>query len=389
MVKYIPRSIERQITELVSFFPAVGLIGARQVGKTTLVKALGKEFAYLDLEDERDRAKLYADPFFYFNENRNRCVILDEVQQMPEIFRLLRGIIDEDRRPGRFILLGSASPELLRQSSESLAGRIAYLELTPFNLLEIEQDYDWKRLWLQGGFPNSFLAPSDKLSFEWRRNFIRSYIERDLPSLGLRADPVLVRRFWQMLNGENGGIWLAEKYARSLGVSGHTVKSYLSFLENAFLVFTLQPWFANVSKRVIKSPKVFQFDSGLLHFWLDLQSIDDLLGSVHLGNSWEAFVIAQIKGIAGDQLNYYFYRTYQGAECDLVLARGNKPLTGIEIKFSSAPVPAKGFYIATEDLGTNENFIIVPETEDYSLRSNLKVVGLLSFLKYHLPKLIQ
>lgn len=386
MEKYISRTIETNVLELLKFFPAVGIVGPRQVGKTTLVKVLNKNFVYLDLEDDRDRAKLSADPYFYFRENSDRCIVLDEVQQMPEIFRLLRGIIDENRRPGRFILLGSASPELLRQSSESLAGRIAYIELNPFNLPEVRPEVDWKTHWLRGGFPNSLLAPTGEFSFEWRRNFIRSYLERDLPGLGLNADPVIVRRFWQMLAGENGGVWLGEKFARSLGVSGHTVKNYLSFLENAFLVTVLEPWFSNVSKRVIKSPKIFQQDSGLLHTWLDFRKMDDLLGSAHLGASWEGYVITQIKSIAGNRLNYYFYRTYQGSECDLVLTQGNQPVACIEIKFSSAPVLSKGFYIAAEDLGAANNYIIVPEIQEYSPKENLTVTSLINFLERHLPK---
>lgn len=387
MVKYISRSIESRLRELISFYPAVGLVGARQVGKTTLVKTLGQNFIYLDLEDDRDRAKLSADPHFFFQQYTDRCIILDEVQQMPEIFRLLRGAIDENRRPGRFVLLGSASPDLLRQSSESLAGRIAYLELHPFHLLEIEGRFDWKTHWLRGGFPDALQAPSPELSFEWRRNFIRSYLERDLPRLGLSADPVTVRRFWQMLAGENGGIWQGEKFARSLGVSAATAKRYLTFLENAFLSMTLEPWFPNVGKRVVKSPKIFQTDSGILHTWLDLTDMDNLLGSAALGASWEGYVINQIKNVSQGQFGCYFYRTHQGAECDLVLVRGDKPIASVEIKFSPARALSKGFFIATADLGTSNNYVIVPETEAFEARKGLFVVGLSTFLTEHLPRL--
>lgn len=386
MEEYIPRYVGPHIRELLGFFPAVGVVGARQVGKTTLVKSLGIDSIYLDLENDRDRAKLAADPQFFLQQHNDRCVILDEVQQMPEIFRLLRGIIDADRRPGRFILLGSASPELLRQSSESLAGRIAYVELYPFNALEIAEYFDWKTHWLVGGFPESLRAPNSRLSLEWRRNFIRTYLERDLPRLGLGADPALVRRFWQMLAGENGSIWQAEKFARSLGVSGVTAKKYLTFLENAFLLFTLEPWFANVSKRLVKSPKIYQCDSGILHAWLDLYEIDRLLGSSALGSSWEGYVLGQIKSIAGGRLGCYFYRTHQGAECDLVLVRGNTPVAGVEIKFSPARALGKGFFTAITDLGTPDNYVVVPETADYEAQKGFWVVSLTSFLKNHLPK---
>ncbi|MBX2928407.1 MAG: ATP-binding protein [Saprospiraceae bacterium] len=385
MDKFIHRAIEPELKRLLSYFPAVGIVGARQVGKTTLVKALDDNFVYLDLEDERDRAKLSADPHFFLRTYENRCVVLDEVQQMPEFFRLLRGIIDENRRPGRFILLGSASPELLRQSSESLAGRIAYVELSPLHLGEISAFCDWQTHWFRGGFPESLLAPDGALSLSWRRNFIRSYLERDLPRLGLSADPILIRRFWQMLAGENGGIWQGEKFARALGVSGHTVKSYLSFLENAFLVTSLQPWFPNVSKRIVKSPKVYQRDSGILHAWMDFNGINDLLGSTALGASWEGYVLEQIKNHSGEGLSCFFYRTHQGAECDIVLVKGHSPVAGIEIKFSSAPIISKGFYSSIADLGTRENYIIIPGEEDYQPKEGIRVTGLTTFLKQYLP----
>lgn len=389
MVKYIERTIDPELRKLLSYFPAVGVVGARQVGKTTLVKALDIDAVYLDLEDDRDRAKLAADPHFFLKTYEGQCVVLDEVQQMPEIFRLLRGIIDANRRPGRFILLGSASPELLRQSSESLAGRIAYLELSPFSLPEISTETDWQTHWFRGGFPESLLSSDDEHSLYWRRNFIRTYLERDLPMLGLSADTMLVRRFWQMLAGENGGIWQGEKFARSLGVSGHTVKGYLNFLEHAFLVTTLQPWFINVSKRIVKSPKVFQRDSGILHAWMDFSKIDDLLGNTILGASWEGYVLEQVKNGCGDRLSSYFYRTHQGTECDLVLVKGTQPVAGLEIKFSSAPVLTKGFFTAIDDLRTKENFVIIPGDEDYPLKPGLRVTGLPVFLKEYLPGLCQ
>ena len=392
MEKLFQRAASGHISSLLGYFPAVGIVGPRQVGKTTLAKMLADAseapWAYLDLEDDRDRQKLATDPHFFFQHFEDQCIILDEVQQMPEIFRTLRGAIDANRRPGRFILLGSASPELLRQSSETLAGRIGYVELYPFNLLEIDDPSDWKAHWFRGGFPGSYLAPNDDLSLQWRKNFIKTYIERDLPQLGLSADPLQVRRFWQMLAAQHGNLWNAEQFANSLGVSGHTIKRYLGFLESAFMIHSLQPWFTNVGKRLVKSPKVYLRDSGILHAWFDFAQFDNLLGNTILGASWEGYVIEQIKSAVGDKLECFFYRTQQGAECDLVLVKGGAPIAAIEIKFSSAPTVSKGFYISIDDVQTAQNFVIVPQTEDYPLKEGVWVVSLSSFLEKHLPELI-
>ncbi len=388
MVKYIPRSLSKRIGELLSYFPAVGIVGPRQAGKTTLARHLQGDFLYLDLEDERDRSKLEADPYFFLERHEQRCVILDEVQQMPDIFRVLRSLIDENRRPGRFILLGSASPELLRQSAESLAGRIAYTELDGLSLPEVEAHFPWEEHWLRGGFPPSLLAPDASISLSWRSQLIRTYTERDLPNLGLEVSPLLIRRFWQMLAGENGGIWQIQKFSRALGTSAYQVKKMLHFLEGAYLVSLLPPWFANVSKRLIKSPKVYQRDTGLLHALLKIETLDELLGNTALGTSWEAYVIQQIRTcMPPDKFSLCFYRTHQGAECDLVLVKGNQPIAGIEIKFSSNTKPSKGFYIATEDLGTRQNFILTPGHQDTELKPGLHLTGLNAFLKDYLPHL--
>jgi predicted AAA+ superfamily ATPase len=388
MDKYIDRRIDRELRKLLGFFPAVGLIGPRQVGKTTLVQQLKGDFVYLDLEDDRDRVKLASDPHFFFKSFEDKCIVLDEVQQMPEIFKLLRGVIDANRRPGRFLLLGSASPELLRQSSESLAGRIAYLELAPLDITELDGWSDWRQHWLMGGFPDALLAPDEDMSLAWRRHFIRTFVERDLPALGLGADPLILRRFAQMLAGENGGIWQAEKFARALGLSSPTVKRYISFFENAFLTTTLQPWCANVSKRLVKSPKVYILDSGLLHALLDIGRMEELLGHTGLGASWEGYVLRQLKSLIGDRMSFYFYRTHQGAECDIVLVKGNKPVAGIEVKFSSVPTLGRGVHSAVEDLQTTQNFVIIPADEDYPLQKGWQVCGLRQFIDHHLPKLI-
>jgi len=391
MEEMIERAATTELNRLLAWFPAVCIVGARQVGKTTLAKSLRQDNGpqpaiYLDLEAERDRRKL-KDPYLFLSRYENQCVILDEVQRMPGLFELLRGMIDENRRPGRFLLLGSAAPALLRQSAESLAGRIAYYELSPFSLLEIPGDTTQDAHWLRGGFPDSLLAESDEASAAWRQNFIRTYVERELGILGLGADPNRIRRFWQMLASLNGSIWKGESFASSLGISGVTVHKYLDFLENAFLLTVLQPWHGKIEKRLVKAPKVYIRDSGLLHALLHLDFFDDLLAHPGLGMSWEGYVIEQVRETAGDKLELYYYRTHNGAECDLVLAKGGDPVASIEIKFSSAPDVSKGFHISVSDLNTSRNFVVIPKGEDYPLKENIEVVSLRSFLEKHLPGL--
>jgi uncharacterized protein len=388
---HIPRSNTMEIQRLLAWFPAVCMVGARQVGKTTLARSLaameGQAAVYLDLEAERDRRKL-KDPYLFFKRYENQCVVLDEVQRMPGLFEQLRGIIDENRRPGRFLLLGSAAPALLQQSSESLAGRIAYLELPPFNRLEIEAHFDLETHWLRGGFPDALLVESDEQSEVWRQNFIRTYLERDLRMLGLSGDINQIRRFWQMIAAVNGGIWNAEAFGASLGVTGATLKKQLDFLENAYLLTVLPAWSHKTAKRLVKAPKVYVRDSGILHAILRLDRFDELMGHPILGVSWEGYVIEQIRQNCKDQLEMYFYRTHHGAECDLVLAKGNQPLACVEIKFSSAPDVSRGFYQVVEDLGTAKNFIVVPHTDDYPFKENIEVTNLDTFLRVHLPQLM-
>ncbi len=391
MEKVLPRRASDTLQKLLGWFPAVAIVGPRQVGKTTLAKNLsskiGKPSIYLDLEAERDRRKL-KDAYLFLKRYEDHCVILDEIQRIPGLFELLRGMIDERREPGRFLLLGSASPSLLQQSSETLAGRIAYFELFPFNLLEIEATHKQDTLWLRGGFPDSLLAESDEESLVWRQNFIRTYLERDLRLLGLATEPAIIRRFWQMAASVNGSIWNGERFASSLGISGVTVKKQLDFLENAFLLTVLPAWHSKLGKRMVKSPKVYVRDSGILHTLLRLDFYEDLLAHPIVGYSWEGFVIEQIRQIAQDNLSCFYYRTHNGSECDLVLARGADAVAAIEIKFSSAPDVGKGFHLAVEDLGTENNFVVVPYTDDYPLKENLEVVSLASFLEKHLPKLV-
>ena len=383
------RNAYKKLEGLISYFPAVGLIGPRQVGKTTLAKELAKNLhqssLYLDLESIRDRSKL-ADPWLYLRNHPNELVILDEIQLMPELLNELRGIIDEDRKPGRFLILGSASPDLIRKSSESLAGRIAYLELTPFQIGEIKPD-DQTTLWIRGGFPDSFTAPEDNLSIEWRKNFVKTYLERDIPRLGLSADPVLIEKFWYMIAGFHGNIWNSENFSRSLGLTGKTVNRYLDFLVNAFLVRSLQPYSVNIKKRLVKSPKIYIRDSGILHYLLGIGSVKELYNHYLVGASWEGHVIEQIQRTAEDHFQYYFYRTHQGTECDLVLVRSGK-VTAVEIKFSSAPVLSKSFRLAMEDMDADKGYIIIPTGEKYPLTQNILTIPLAEFLLNELPSLI-
>ncbi|MDZ7314472.1 MAG: ATP-binding protein, partial [candidate division KSB1 bacterium] len=350
---YIQRKVTTELIKLINQFPVVAIIGPRQVGKTTLAKHLmdhiNKECIYLDLELPEDQAKLY-EPQLYLEQHVDKCVILDEIQQIPHIFPVLRGLIDRHRVTGRYVILGSASPDLLKQSSETLAGRIAYKELTPFNLTEISENFNFTLHWFRGGFPEALLSPDEEFYRNWMRNFIQTYLERDLPLLGLSVSPILMRRFWTMLANFHGGIWNASNFAKSLGITVPTVNRYLEFLEAAFIVNRLQPFYINLKKRLVKSPKIYIRDSGILHHLTGILTFHDLQGNVLLGNSWEGYVIEQIRQLVPGEINLYYYRTHNGAESDLVLVRGNEALACIEIKYTAAPALSKGFQISIEDL---------------------------------------
>ena len=352
-------------------FPSVVLLGPRQVGKTTLARELACEVPdslYLDLEDPSDAARL-TNPRRYLDLHRHRLVIIDEVQRMPGLFQVLRGQIDARRRDGRrachFLLLGSASGALLRQSAESLAGRVAYHELPGLDALETGPDLD--RTWLRGGFPDSVTAASDDLSMRWRANFIRTYLERDLPQAGLRAPAETLRRFWTMLAHRQGSVFNAAELGRSLGVSAPTVNRYADTLVDLMLVRRVQPWFANVRKRLIKTPRLFIRDSGVVHTLLNIRSLDDLLGHPVAGASWEGLVVENLVGAAPPGTDAFFYRTRAGAEIDLLLRLPNLESWAIEVKRSTAPRVPKGFRIATEDVGATRRFIVYPGTETYPL----------------------
>lgn len=375
---YIPRNAESKVEDLISRFPAVAIVGPRQVGKTSLARRLANRMMpgalYLDMENPADLNKL-QEPGLYLGGLQDRTVILDEVQRIPHLFPVLRGLIDQHRIPGRFILLGSASPDLIRDSSETLAGRIAYFELSPLSFSEVSAASDFRMHWLRGGFPDSLLAPDDKSSLEWRVQFIQTYLERDLPMLGLAANPVQTRRFWTMLAHWNGNLLNYESLGNSLGVTSTTIRRYLDFFESAYLVRRIQPWFANISKRLVKSPKVYIRDTGILHALLYLETTEQLMGHPALGASWEACVMQEISASLPPFHELCFYRTQDGAEADLVIVRAGVPDTLVEIKFTDAPVVTKSMRIAAADLKTRRNVIVAPVQESYPLKDGFEVLS--------------
>lgn len=387
----IPRFITNSLLETLSYFPVTGIVGPRQVGKTTLAKFLmdriEKDSVYLDLENPMDQAKL-SDPILFFDRNQETCIVLDEIQRAPELFPILRSMVDKYRVPARYIILGSASPKLIRDSSESLAGRIAYEELTPFNITEIDQGDNIYFHWFNGGFPNAYLAPDPSLSKKWLSIFIQTYIQRDLPILGLKISPETIRKLWTMIAHFHGGILNMNNLGKSLELSSTTIKKYLDFLENAFLIRQLYPYSANVKKRLVKAPKIYIRDSGVLHNLLSIPDFDALESNPLLGSSWEGYAIEQISQKLDIDTSCYYYRTHEGSECDLVIVKSNKPLMAVEIKYTSSPKISRGLNLALKDIDANQNFIITPNTDDYLIRENVRVCSLLTFLNKYLPETI-
>ncbi len=379
----IPRQAASRLLELLSRFPAVVLVGPRQVGKTTLARALTAASTvpatHLDLEMPSDRAKL-QDPELYLAAQEGRLVVLDEIQRTPDLFPVLRGIIDRRRRKGlrtgQFLILGSASIDLLKQSAETLAGRIAYLELTPLMLGEASGS-DADRLWLRGGFPDSFLAADDAASLDWRRAFIRTYLERDIPQLGPRIPAETLRRFWTMLAHQQGQTVNAARLAGGLGVSGQTVGRYLDLLVDLLLVRQLRPWAQRIGKRLTRSPKVYLRDSGLAHALLGLAGLDDVLAHPVAGPSWEGFVIENALAAAPEGTQAWFYRTSAGAEIDLVLEPPAGGPLAIEIKRSSAPTIGKGFRIGCDDIGASRRWIVHAGSSRYPIDLETTAIPLL------------
>ena len=382
MQGYIPRAVQSQVDARLADFPVVAVLGPRQCGKTTLIRetvASHPGVVYLDLERPSDLAKL-RDPELFFNLQRSQgtasLFCLDEIQRAPEIFPLLRSLVDEERRNGQFLLLGSASRDLLRQTSESLAGRIAYLELTPFLASELSDDDPGAltRLWVRGGFPRSFLAANSESSRAWRESFVLTFLERDLPQLGFNVPAAMLHRLWRMLAHLHGQTLNSSQLGAALGVSHVTSRSYLDLLTQTFMVRLLEPYAANTKKRLVKSPKVYLRDSGILHSLLQIDRLDDLLAHPGCGESWEGLVIENIIATL-PRWQPSFYRTTAGAEIDLILERGQRRLA-IECKASTAPVVSRGFWSALEDLGIEEAWVVAPVTEPYPLRAGVTVAPL-------------
>jgi uncharacterized protein len=375
-----PRQLITQVREELNANPAVVLLGPRQVGKTTLARQLATEqpSLYLDLESERDRARL-GEPELNLPLWQDRLVILDEVHRMPGLFPSLRGLIDEARRNGRkqglYLLLGSASLDLIQQSGETLAGRVAYLDLAPLTVLEVGQEKQ-SSLWLRGGFPDSLTAKSDAASLRWRSNFIQTYLERDVPQFGPRIAAETLRRFWTMLAHHQSGLLNVAQLARNLGVDAKTAHSYIDLLCDLLLLRRLQPWHANIGKRLVKSPKVYVRDSGVLHALLGIGDMNTLLAHPVIGASWEGFVIENLLACAPRGTQAFFYRASGGAEIDLLLQLPNSELWAIEIKRSLSPKIERGFYAACEDIKPVERWVVYPGQDTFLPREGITALPL-------------
>jgi uncharacterized protein len=376
----IPRLVAEWARERLQHLPAVALLGPRQVGKTTLAKQLqsqlGQATLYLDLESPADLNRL-ADPEAYLLARPDRLIVIDEVQRMPELFPVLRSVIDRQRTNGRFLLLGSASPALLAQSSETLAGRVAYLEVHPFVYDEVAGHCSVEQLWVRGGLPPMLLAATDQASFANRVDFVQTYLERELPLLGLAAPPARLRALVRMLAHVHGGLLNYSDLARSLGVDQGTVKHHIDYLEHAFLVRRLPPYHANLGKRLVKSPKLYLRDTGLLHAVAGVENLEELEGYPGKGLSWEGLVVQQVAALARPSVELTFYRTQDGAELDLVLLKGASPVLGLEVKYASNPKLARGTTVAAQDLGGLPVLVVTPAApEDYPLNAQTTVTSL-------------
>lgn len=386
----IRRRIIKEINESLAYFPVVSIIGPRQVGKTTLAKQIIAEIQipsiYLDLERTSDIFKLDNSELF-LSQNKDKLIVIDEVQLKKDLYPLLRSHVDETNKPGQFLLLGSASPELIRHSSESLAGRIAYHQLYPIDMVEAPEIISQNDLWLKGGFPKALLAQTENLTQQWMANFIRTYLTRDLLQLGLNASPTVIRNLWSMMAHLNGQLLNATTIGKSLGLSTPTVKKYIDFLEEAFLLKSVHPFSWNMQKRLVKSPKIYLTDTGILHQLIGVTDFVNLAGNPIIGSSWESFVINQILALKKKRVDIYFYRTHHGAEVDLVFTKGFMVVATAEIKYSNSPHLTKGNFFAFDDLKAPINYVITPSSDDYLIKDNIKVCSLKSFIYDYLPLL--
>lgn len=378
----IPRWIEQELEKHLENSPAVALLGPRQVGKTTLAKKITENTnaLYLDLESPEERLKL-SDPATYLSAHSDKLVILDEIQRAPDLFMVLRGVIDKNREQGRkagqFLLLGSASADLLRQSSESLAGRIRYLEMGGFNLLEIQNDRSsLNKLWLRGGFPESYFSKNDDLAMDWLEDMIRTYLERDVPQMGFRVPATRLRRLWTMLAHLQGETINYSKIASNLEMDSKSVSHYIEILTDLLLVRRVEPWHSNVKKRLIKAPRFYVRDSGLQHRLLGIHRHDALLSNPVLGKSWEGFVLENIHSVLPRLAETYFYRTAAGAEIDLVIKMPSSEIWAVEIKHGSAPKLGKHYSAICDDVGAHRKFIVYGGDDEFPIGADLNMISL-------------
>ena len=378
----LERLITQRLQATIAQVPAVALLGARQVGKTTLAKTIAKDIdsIYLDLEAPEDLLKL-SDPTSFLSGHADKLVILDEIQRSPELFLVLRGLIDKSReqgrRAGQFLLLGSASIDLMRQSSESLAGRISYIEMSGLNLAEIDRNQQHRQtLWLRGGFPDSYLAADDDVAMDWLENLIRTYLERDIPQMGFRVPAARLRRLWTMLAHLQGETINYSKLASNLEVDAKTVSHYIDILTDLLLVRRLEPWHTNVKKRLVKSPRYYVRDSGILHRLLGINSYDTLLSNPVLGKSWEGFAVENILSVLPSRAESYFYRTAAGAEVDLVIKMPSSEIWAIEIKHGVAPKIGKHYSQTCDDVGAAHKYILYGGDDEFVVRNDVKIISL-------------
>jgi uncharacterized protein len=372
----VPRKAESVVFRYLDQFPVVAIVGSRQAGKSTLARLvlshISSSFS-LDLELPSDALRL-TDSEAFLRHNSRRLVCIDEVQRSAGLFPVLRALVDEDRRPGRYLILGSASPELLRTSSESLAGRIAYIELTPFTIEEVALD-SLREHWFRGGYPESYLAPSDEYSFRWRQQFIRTYLDADLPALGIELSRPAMERFWRLIASSTGSVLNKAKLTEPVGVSAHTLTRYIDILESTYMVRILRPKWGSTRKRLVKSPKVYIRDTGLIHALLGIEDVNRLFGDVAIGPSWESYVVEQLCA-AFPSWEHSFYRTSAGAEVDLVLEHGER-VVAVEAKASTAPRVTRGFHDACSDIGATERYIVapIPGNESYPYDARTRVAS--------------
>lgn len=384
----IKRRLEHKIIEALAKSSSVALLGPRQIGKTTIALDIVESLPalYLDLESRLDLEKV-RDIRSFYEVNQDKLIVLDEVQRLPELFTELRGIIDQERRKGKqsalFLFLGSASMDLLQQSGESLAGRIAYLELYPIDVIEYADEDLMKvnTLWLRGGFPESLLAASDRDSMEWRQDFIRTYLERDIPQLGPRIPAATLERFWTMLAHNQGGILNAAHLARNLDVTGVTISRYLDLMVDLLLVRRLQPWASNTGKRLIRSPKIYVRDSGITHALMGIENYNNLLAHPVVGGSWEGFVIENVLSVSPARMQPYFYRSAGGAEADLILEFADGEKWAIEIKRNSAPRLSKGFHLACDDIQPDRKFVVYAGKDTFPMGDGITAIPLNALMK--------